>query len=139
VNRPLLASSHPSGVPWASRLSGQPKAPARGGPAADGEPTPGGGEVALAALGAGVMATHLTLDPGYLQPGHSHAEHESIGFVLSGRIRMVVDDAEAILEAGDAWWHPRGRHHVTEALAPSTAIEIHTPLRPDVLERLGLA
>ena len=108
-------------------------------PAVDGEATPGAGEVALAGLGSGVMATHLTLDAGYLQPGHSHPDHESIGFVLSGRIRMVVDDSEAVLEPGDAWWHPRGQYHVTEALAPSTAIEIHTPLRPDVLERLGLA
>lgn len=139
MERPNIAPTHPSDTSWASRLASQPKGLAHGGPAVGGKATPGGGEIVLAAVGEQVMATHLTLDPGYLMPGHSHPDHESIGFVLSGRIRMVVDGSEAILEAGDSWWHPRGMHHITEALEPSTAIEVHTPLRPDVLARLGLA
>lgn len=83
------------------------------------------------------MAVRLDFEEGYLQPGHAHPEHESIGIVLSGRIRMTVAGEAAVLEAGDTWWHPRDAFHVTEALEPSVAIEIHSPLRADVQARLA--
>ena len=134
-----IRSGHPSGARWAGRLGEQPQAPAHGGPVVDGNPTPGRGTVTLAASGETVMAVLLELEEGYLQPGHVHPEHESIGYVLSGRLRMTVAGETAILEAGDSWWHPRDAFHVTEALAPTVALEVHAPLRPDVLERLAAA
>ena len=130
-------SSHPSGVYWAARASGQPTTPARGGPVVDGAAADGHGLITLLATAESVMAVRLELEAGYLQPGHVHPNHESIGYVLSGRIRMTVGGEAAILEPGDSWWHPRDVFHITEALEPSVAIEIHAPLREDVLERLG--
>ena len=99
----------------------------------------GGGKTTLVILGANGMIVHLELKKGFLQPGHSHPEHESLGYVLSGRIRMVVGDSERILSPGESWRHPVGVHHVTEALEDSSALEVHVPLRPDILERFGLA
>jgi quercetin dioxygenase-like cupin family protein len=131
-------SSHPSSVFWAARTDGQPTAPARGGPIVDGAATPGLGLITLIAEAEKVMAVRLDLEAGYLQPGHVHPDHESIGFVLSGRLRMTVAGEAATLEPGDSWWHPRDTFHITEALEPSVAIEIHAPLRPDILERLGV-
>ena len=129
--------SHPSGAAWASRAATQPRAAARG-KVTDGVVDLGGGELILAAISPSSMVVHLELEPGYLQPGHVHPDHDSLGYVISGRIRMVVDGVEAILEPGDAWHHPMGSFHVTEALEHSTALEIHVPLRPDLLERFQI-
>ncbi len=129
--------THPSGAAWATRLSTQASTLARG-RVTDGQVDFGGGTLILAAISPSSMVVHLDLEQGYLQPGHVHPDHDSLGFVVSGRIRMVVDGVEATLEPGDAWHHPRGSFHITEALEASTALEIHVPLRPDLLQRFGV-
>jgi len=128
---------HPSGATWAARRGMQPKALGRG-IVRDGKVEAGGGELTLASICPDGMAVFLDLNKGYLQPGHAHPDHESLGYVISGRIRMVVDGSEAILEPGDSWRHPKGSLHITEALEDSMALEVHIPLRADVLERFGL-
>lgn len=95
----------------------------------------GRGETTLLAQGEGAVVVLLDFETGFLQPGHSHPEHESYGYVISGKIRMVVGEVERILGPGTSWWHPKGVHHITEALEPSQAIEIHVPPREDILER----
>lgn len=126
--------THPSGASWASRRQFQPKTLGRG-VVRDGRVEPGGGELTLASLCAAGMMVFLDLKKGYLQPGHEHPDHESLGYVISGKIRMVVAGTEAVLEPGDSWRHPRGSFHITEALENSTALELHMPLRHDILDR----
>jgi quercetin dioxygenase-like cupin family protein len=129
--------THPSGAAWATRLADQPSTPARG-KMVDGQVEFGGGVLTLAAMCTGGMMMHLDLEKGYLQPGHTHPDNESLGYVVTGRLRMVVDGVEAVLEPGDGWFHPKGSWHITEALEDSTGLEIHIPLRPDILERLQI-
>ena len=94
----------------------------------------GTGRGRLVTRGTGVMLVHLNLDAGFDQNGHTHADNESIGYVVSGKVRMRVGDVTRVLRAGDTWYHPRGIEHTSEILESAEILEFHAPLRPDLLE-----
>lgn len=62
-------------------------------------------------------------------PEHAH-DHESLCYVVSGRVRGVIDGAESILTAGDACTHPVGVPHSVDALEDSVILEIKSPAVP---------
>jgi quercetin dioxygenase-like cupin family protein len=99
-----------------------------------GAPVEGQGEARLLALGPESMLVEIRLRKGFRQPGHVHPHNESIGYVISGKLAMRIGDEEYVLGAGDTWFHPKGVHHITEALEDTFATEMHTPQRPDILE-----
>ncbi len=70
---------------------------------------------------------------GVASPTHAH-DHDSIVYVLSGKLRGAVDGAEAVLEPGDSVLHPRGVGHHVEALTDSMWVEFKSPLpgRPPI-------
>lgn len=94
----------------------------------------GDGAGELLTQGDGTMLVRLELREGFDQGGHEHPDHESIGYILSGRVRMTVGDETSELGPGDTWYHPKGTHHTCLALEDSEILEFHAPLRPDVLE-----
>ncbi|NKY31865.1 cupin domain-containing protein [Nocardia speluncae] len=78
---------------------------------------------------------------GMVDPMHVHDDHESIGYLLRGRLRLVIGDEEFIAEAGDTWLHPRGVPHMSEALEDCVQLEVKSPPRKtwytdaEILER----
>jgi quercetin dioxygenase-like cupin family protein len=66
---------------------------------------------------------------GTIDPMHQHDDHESIGYLLSGAMRMVIGEEEFLLEAGDVWRHPRFVPHLSEALEDCVQLEIKSPPR----------
>ena len=110
-----------------------------GGSEIAGEPIYGEGKARLLNVGDGVMAVYLEMASGYENRGHSHPDHESLGFIVDGELRMTVGDQTTILRQGDTWFHPRGVTH--SCLAPDggcVAVEFHSPLRPDLLTLFGV-
>lgn len=99
----------------------------------------GGGAARLLALGKGCMLVRLELDKGYDQNGHTHPDHESIGYVLSGDIEMRIGSKTYRLGPGSTWYHPAGVEHTSLAVEPSVALEFHSPLRPDLLDLFDLS
>ena len=95
------------------------------------------GEAALKVMGSGtsLQLCEIHLKKGYFHPLHHHPGHESIGFVISGRIEMQIGDAVFVLGPGDSWHHPIGVHHSTRALADSHVVEAHSPLRPEYMPK----
>lgn len=75
-----------------------------------------GPTVVTAKLGSDVtqrlfMAEHR-LPPGFGgPPPHLHAEMEHVFYVLEGRVRVLVDDEDALLDHGDVVFVPRGLAH----------------------------
>ena len=59
-------------------------------------------------------------------PLHVH-QHESLCYVVSGRVKMVVEDETYILGVGDASRHPEQVPHSVEALEDATILEIKSP------------
>jgi len=91
-----------------------------------------GGELRAKPL---IMGEHMTfLDIQYTKgvgaPLHTHT-HESLVYVVSGKIKTTIDDGDFILEPGDACLHPAGVPHTVEALEDSTMVEIKSPA-PDI-------
>lgn len=86
----------------------------------------------------GAILVRIELRQGFVNSsdakGHVHPEHESLGYVLSGRLRMRIGTDEYLLEPGSSWIHPKGIPHFTEALEDTSALEFHIPVRTDLLE-----
>lgn len=59
-------------------------------------------------------------------PPHVHS-HESMIYVVRGKVKTVVGDEEFILEAGDVCRHPAGVAHGVEALEDSVMVEVKAP------------
>lgn len=95
------------------------------------EGLPFSGRVSLKAMlsGGQMVMIEMRYPRGASSPEHSH-DHESVCYVVSGRVRGVIDGAESILEAGDACLHPKGVPHSVEALEDALIVEIKSPAVP---------
>jgi quercetin dioxygenase-like cupin family protein len=100
----------------------------------EGLPLLGGeGRFRLLEQTASGLAYLIHYPAGVSSPPHAH-DHDSIVYVLSGRLRGAVDGVEAVLEPGDSAVHPRGGTHHVEALTDSMWVEFKSPLpgRPPI-------
>ena len=66
---------------------------------------------------------------GMKDPMHQHDDHESIGYLIKGRMRLVIGGKEFIAVPGDAWLHPAGVPHFSEALEDCLQVEVKSPPR----------
>jgi quercetin dioxygenase-like cupin family protein len=57
---------------------------------------------------------------------HVH-DHESIVYVVRGRVRTKIGTEEHTLGPGDACRHPAGEQHSVEALDDALVVEIKSP------------
>ena len=81
----------------------------------------------LASESALLMEVHR--DKGLIDPEHAHPDHESICYLVSGRMRVFIDGEAFEAGPGDAWIHPAGVPHYHETLEDSVQIEIKSPPR----------
>ena len=77
----------------------------------------------------------IQIEPGVVSPLHAHA-HESLIYVVTGKLKSVVGGEAYVLGPGDVCRHPREVPHFIEALDQSTFIEIKSPV-PDLSRVLG--
>ena len=66
---------------------------------------------------------------------HAH-DHESLVYVIRGRVRMTVGSEVHVLGPGDACLNPRGVAHGVESLEDSMFIEVKSPV-PNLDSVLG--
>ena len=97
----------------------------------EGQARPGLGELMLRTLmiGNDVMMLDARRKKGQIDPEHTHDDHEAVGYLISGKMRLVIDGKEFIATPGSVWHHARGVPHWTEALEDSHQIEVKTPPR----------
>jgi quercetin dioxygenase-like cupin family protein len=109
-----------------------------GGRAIGGKISGGEATATIMARAEGALLVLIEMKKGFVNSidgsGHAHPQHESIGYVLSGRLRMRIGAEEHVLVPGYSWFHPRGVPHLTEALEDTRALEFHVPIRNDILE-----
>ncbi len=79
--------------------------------------------------GERVQVVESFLEKGFHHGEHRHLHHETVGYVISGRLQMVIDGHEYELRPGDAWWHGLGVPHWTRALEDTRIISVHSPPR----------
>jgi len=109
---------------------------------ADGEKSP---TVRMGVLEGRASAGHVDLKPllvgndmlmveffekaGVRVPEHSHDDHESVVYLIKGKMKLVIGGEGFVAKAGDAWIHPKGVPHWSEALEDCLAVEIKSPPR----------
>jgi quercetin dioxygenase-like cupin family protein len=58
---------------------------------------------------------------------HMPMSHESIVYVVRGRVRSTVGSEEYILGPGDVCRHPKGVLHGLEAIEEAVVVEVKAP------------
>ncbi|KAI3596428.1 hypothetical protein D8I24_7352 [Cupriavidus necator H850] len=86
-------------------------------------------EVRKMLVGDEMLFLHVYRKKGLIDPVHKHMDHESIGYLISGRLRLVIGGQEFIAEPGTSWLHPAGVEHFSEALEDCEQVEIKSPPR----------
>lgn len=73
-------------------------------------------------IGSQNMAIEVFTKAGHSAPPHTH-DHESLIYVISGKIRVTVDKEVFEVGPGDTCIHPLGSLHFSEALLDSHWLE----------------
>jgi quercetin dioxygenase-like cupin family protein len=94
------------------------------------------GVSAAAFGGERAMLMHAVLDHGASVPEHSHPQ-EQISFVLEGRLAFQIAGEVCEVAAGEAVHIPANAPHAVRALEPSVVVDVFSPVRPDLIEKLG--
>ena len=86
-------------------------------------------EVRRVMVGNEILMLHVFREKGLVDPVHKHLDHETVAYLIRGRLRLVIGGQEFIAEAGTSWIHPRGVEHFSEALEDCEQLEIKSPPR----------
>jgi quercetin dioxygenase-like cupin family protein len=84
-------------------------------------------EVRRVMVGNEILMLHVLREKGLIDPVHKHMDHETVAYLIKGRLRLVIGGQEFIAEAGTSWIHPRGVEHFSEALEDCEQLEIKSP------------
>ena len=91
-----------------------------------------GGDMLVKPLIKGDEMTFLEIHyaAGVGAPLHMHT-HESIAYVVRGKVKSTVGSEEFIMGPGDVCRHPKGVLHGLEAIEESVVVEVKSPA-PDI-------
>ncbi len=87
-----------------------------------------GADSVLLTYGADSMLTRMQYKKGDKPPLLSHADERS-GYVISGRYKIVVDDARHEIGPGDSYYIPRNVDHRFEIIEPGEVLDFFSPAR----------
>ena len=76
--------------------------------------------------GDDMMMVEVTVPKGFATPPHKH-DHETICYLVKGKIEVEIGGEKAILHAGDQYLHQKGVMHGMQVLEDSVWLEIKTP------------
>jgi quercetin dioxygenase-like cupin family protein len=80
--------------------------------------------------GATMMLCEVTFQAGVKVPVHSHP-HEQVGYVVRGRLEMIIDGERTEVGPGDSYYAPGDVPHGANALEASVVVDIFNPPRED--------
>ncbi len=87
-----------------------------------------GGDLVVKPLIRGDEMTFIEIhyQPGVGSPPHAHS-HESLAYIVRGKVKMTVGEEQYILGPGDVCRHPKNVPHCVEAIEESVMVEIKSP------------
>jgi quercetin dioxygenase-like cupin family protein len=93
-----------------------------------------GGELLVTplVLGQEMVLLEIHYPAGVCTPLHCHM-HESVIYVLRGKLRSTIEQQVFVLGPGDVCRHPKEIMHAVEALEDSVLLECKSPA-PDISE-----
>jgi len=87
----------------------------------------GGVEVRRAMVGKDILMLHVFREKGLIDPVHKHMDHETVAYLIRGKLRLVIGGKEFVAGPGTSWIHPVGVEHFSEALEDCEQLEIKSP------------
>ena len=90
----------------------------------------GGVRVKALVYGEKSLLAEFLLSKGAVLPEHSHP-HEQTGYLVSGRIRLFVEEQSRVIDPGDSWCIAADVPHKAEILEDSVAVEVFAPCRDE--------
>ena len=87
--------------------------------------------------GTEMILLEIHYPPGAGAPLHTH-QHETLCYVVKGKVKVVIGDESYTLEEGDACRHPKDVLHSIEGVEEATVLEIKSPAQP-IEQFLGLS
>lgn len=78
------------------------------------------------------LMTEFRLKKGSILPRHCHP-HEQTGYLVSGKIRLQIEDQSFDCEPGDSWCVAGDAQHGADILEDAVAIEVFSPVREDYM------
>jgi len=78
------------------------------------------------------LLTEVRFEKGAVIPLHSHP-HEQTGYLVSGHMDFLVDNAHHDAKPGDSWNIAGDIKHGATALEESVVVEVFSPVREDYL------
>ena len=95
----------------------------------EGLPFTGNVSMKVMMAGENMNMLEISYPAGSSSPTHAH-QHESVCYVISGRIKGTIEGESVILGPGDACRHPEGVEHSVEAIEDALILEIKSPTQP---------
>jgi len=92
----------------------------------EGQPNTGTFFVKPLMHGQNMALLEIRIRAGVSSPIHTHA-HESLIYIVSGRLKTIINDETFVLGPGDVGRHPCDVGHRVEALEDTKFIEIKSP------------
>jgi len=93
----------------------------------EGKEPQGDVEVRVLQVSDAFLVLEVKRSKGLIDPMHKHDDHETTGYLISGKMRVIIGDEEFIAGPGTSWIHPPGVYHYSEALEDCLQIEIKSP------------
>lgn len=84
--------------------------------------------------GENTTVARIFLARGARVPRHSH-ESEQFSLILSGALKFIFDDAEAVVRAGEIVYIPSNKPHAAEALEDTVDLDVFSPRREDWIRK----
>jgi len=85
------------------------------------------------AVGGSLMICEFKLERGVEIPEHAHP-HEQIGYISSGKVRIMVEGESRDLGPGDCYYAPSGVKHGALVLERAVVVDTFSPPRDDYLQ-----
>lgn len=82
--------------------------------------------------GENTILCEFNMEKGRSVPSHKHP-HEQTGYLVSGRMNLIIGDNTFVAGPGDSWCIPGDVEHAAEILENSVAVEVFSPVREDYL------
>lgn len=94
-------------------------------------PLPGIAQKTLA-YGKKTLMAEFRLEKGSNLPQHRHP-HEQTGYLVSGRIRLIIGGKAHDCEPGDSWCIPADIEHGADIIEDAVAVEVFAPVRQEYI------
>lgn len=82
--------------------------------------------------GKRTLMSEFLLDARTELPLHSHP-YEQTGYLVQGRMSLVIDGLTRDVSAGDSWCIPANAEHGARITEDSVAVEVFSPVREDYI------